>query len=1285
MYKVVKTIKNIDTNNKYILGLNKAYLKNNEERNYYKYLIFNKFSNFVKFIENNKYNNYFELINKNVVNPYFDIDKIDLSINDFNKLIEKFIYTFNNYFNKTIEYNDILIFNKYKDENKNIIISSHLYIPKYNITKSLNKKFIEELDNFDNKIYNNNRLYCLPYNTKAKITKLKKHNYFLSHNNNKKHIDVKEYIITNVKDTIKLNMNIKQTSKTLVNNYLNIAMNNIIKTNNNNLKNQSINSKPIQINKYNIVKKFIEYLPTSFYINDNYLWKLTILYLQIYQIDIIEFLKYSATQSNDKYTYQDNLKYIRNNEITYNNLDYLNYNNFIDKCINPLNKKYNLNFSFKIANNWDTPKFREWLYNITKINNLDEIFNDKKPTDKTIYIELDDTNLLYIKNLTIKNIITNDINNFYIENYYKNNNDNEDIIFNDNKTIQLDLNNFLLNPNDKLFNINAKWGSGKTYLFMRLILEHSLNNNYKILLLTENNTLNKSLKTELTKTYKNALIQSHQDIKKLDKFNDNIDICISSIESIKKCNKINFDIIILDEFESLLNHLESTTLKYITPLQACIIVKKFIQKCKKIICLDADLSINRLSPINDLLNINNNKIHYSNFNKWDEYEFNIHFKLNEFYDKIFNDIENNKKIVIGTLEKKQQANLLNKMINEKYKSIKILYISGDGVYLNNIKIDKKDCLNNIENFIINNKIDVWIYTPSVKTGLSFNTENYFNKTYLLTSNKSICAREAIQMLFRVRNLEDKQINIYLTKLLKIVEEPSTEQFINFLNGSIKIANLEYKAHNEDFYNIDEFYLKIKIENLKEEFNKRYNFNHSFLSRLTKNHNIKVNLVFENKNEYKEIIEDVKKNKEILKLEHIENIAKTNYICFKQINEYQDNSQLSNEEIEQLIKRKHLNNYGFRKIPYYYDEYNKYIYNDIYGYIYSINDVFKYDKSYILHDNEDAINFITNKQHTDIADRLNYNIKFNSCWKSFNFETGLNKDNENFKNMIIRTKILKFFFKELFDKYEIIIYRDFLNIRIGDLKHLIKNNLEYIKNDFNKYVNLLNIRSFDFNKFCVDNKEHYNKLINILTNILLLYGFNLIKPNDKKNKQIYKIRTIKISKINPTKKQNVIYQHYYNNTELPPFIYKYNEEYIKDYITFRQCYLTNLNKKQKEFNLKNRLTPNDKPFKLFKYEYVKWNYINDKWIKFNSNKFMNYNINVPTIETKILKKDEHKEYIKYLILTEYIDFYNRIRLKYYNDNLDKNGVYHFNENDTEKCLFTDEDYLNKQYEAVVMYD
>ena len=325
---------------------------------------------------------------------------------------------------------------------------------------------------------------------------------------------------------------------------------------------------------------------------------------------------------------------------------------------------------------------------------------------------------------------------------------------------------------DKIININAKWSSGKTYHILSSLLLKVIGMGWRVLIISENNILNRSMKTdvvELLKDFGDDIVENHINI---DKFKESHKVCITSTESLAKVNGTRFDLVINDEYESICNHYESNTHKYTTAYECLTVWENKMKISKKIINLDADLSMSRILPLYKTLGLlkdktskspskidktskspskidktkspsinvsSTPKIIYCGDNKWIDYKFNIYLKECEFLNNIISDIKLGKRLCIASLCK-SKAVILYEMLLKLNVKINILCVWSEICKFNDTDIiDTESLKDNIEKYIICNNIDILIYSPTIKTGLSINEENYFDKTYMIANTRgSVC-------------------------------------------------------------------------------------------------------------------------------------------------------------------------------------------------------------------------------------------------------------------------------------------------------------------------------------------------------------------------------------------------------------------------------------------------------------------------------------------------------------------------------------------------------------------
>lgn len=223
---------------------------------------------------------------------------------------------------------------------------------------------------------------------------------------------------------------------------------------------------------------------------------------------------------------------------------------------------------------------------------------------------------------------------------------------------------------------------------------------------------------------------------------------IIQLDSIYKLTEQPYDLVIIDEIESVLAHLTAGTIKnkhYGNANDIFDKLSEIVSDSKHVLSLDGDYN-NRshffLSSFGDNVNVIENTI---KFNKKDFYEFDEKDKFNV---SIFDKLDSNKKIVLVCMSA-EDANKYYQLITKKYlkKDIKI-YTSKTN------DNDKKDVSNIASGWLV----DVLIYSPAIESGVDFNIE-HFDNLFIVYSQLSTCPRGLNQMMNRVRQFKDKSVNI----------------------------------------------------------------------------------------------------------------------------------------------------------------------------------------------------------------------------------------------------------------------------------------------------------------------------------------------------------------------------------------------------------------------------------------------------------------------------------------------------------------------------------------------
>ena len=560
----------------------------------------------------------------------------------------------------------------------------------------------------------------------------------------------------------------------------------------------------------------------------------------------------------------------KNNKIYIDKINKDNVKSGITTLYNIINKysnKYIMNLSTikpyaidYLKTLYDEETTKEILNKIQKPDTQDKISNkgSKYKTDKLIY-EFTDIN----KKLTYLNIKTgfivyhgtNKMKNFYYDNIPK----ITETLFNEVETItelkEKTIN--FLEGNKKLLILKSRWGTGKTSNIMREIVKrytptedetmHILGDS--VLFMSESNTTNAMLSSDFN-------FISHQDEQqKIIDINTNKPIKIKdyknivcSIQSINKIKDKKFNMVVIDEYESVFSSYYATpTFKSAntTPEKAFIDLLNIIDNAEKVVILDADITEDKAKLLIDYVGNNNYEIYKNNQLNFNDTEINIYQNLQQFINAFTDTLKQNKKIAVATATK-NKLDALQQKIN---KNKKVLYVSVDGVLLyqngNYKKFDKLEQLKRIEQLINDEDVEIFCYTPSIKTGLSIN-ELYFDEVFCITSSNTILFNELIQMIFRVRKLKQKKISLYLTGF----NGKSNNITIETIKRTQKLNEKEFQEYtkNKDYkiYDIDEvnqYYYELQSINNKNLYNSHKNYVYNLLQ-LLKYHKLKFNFITE---------------------------------------------------------------------------------------------------------------------------------------------------------------------------------------------------------------------------------------------------------------------------------------------------------------------------------------------------------------------------------------------------------------------------------------------------------
>jgi predicted metal-binding protein len=415
------------------------------------------------------------------------------------------------------------------------------------------------------------------------------------------------------------------------------------------------------------------------------------------------------------------------------------------------------------------------------------------------------------------------------------------------KTLEIDddlipyFDDMFINKKYKSINIKSPYGSSKTQLIKRVIEKY---NPEKVLWLSFRQTLSDDIENnfkdldfkhyQTSKLNVNRLIIQEESLLKLQSYEDVIEAEDGVIENITH----TYDLIMLDEVESLLNQYHSQATFGSKTKETFEYLEQLLYKSKNIISLDGDLGDRSkcfLMKFDNYLFLENQ---HKNNNK----TITVYNSREKVDEEMFDLLKMKKKIAIASMTSKDATDYKN-LISEKFPKLKI------GIYISTTDCkSKKDLKNVIEKW---GELDVVIYSPTITAGVSFDLKKYFYKIFGVISCGSCSQRDFFQMLARIRYPESNDITVFNNGITGDSSYYFTfEEVKNAMieTRKLKIIYKDGKSRQDidfDIYTINYIYNKV------EELNKSDSLFLNYLDHLGTEKGYK--MIFENKEDSKNYI------------------------------------------------------------------------------------------------------------------------------------------------------------------------------------------------------------------------------------------------------------------------------------------------------------------------------------------------------------------------------------------------------------------------------------------------
>lgn len=302
----------------------------------------------------------------------------------------------------------------------------------------------------------------------------------------------------------------------------------------------------------------------------------------------------------------------------------------------------------------------------------------------------------------------------------------------------------------RLFCIQSEKGTGKTTSLIKKIFESDTEPPESILFISSRRTFGIKLLSDLKKFG----FQLYSDIEEQFISLKRVIIQINSLQRL--CN-IDYDLIIIDECESLARYLTSS--HFMKNNNSGIITSDLeyrIKNSEKTIIMDADLSDRCINYYKEIIDIDNKslKILINEKTPYDKYTIN-YTKYENWVSLILKYVEDNKKLVIPMASNNKAKDLKNYILS-RYPNKNVCLIHKE--------TNDKEKLERLLNVNTDwTKFDIVIYTPTVCMGVSFDVKDYFDNIFAYGCHESLGSQEFCQMMHRVREPKDKNIYIAIDK------------------------------------------------------------------------------------------------------------------------------------------------------------------------------------------------------------------------------------------------------------------------------------------------------------------------------------------------------------------------------------------------------------------------------------------------------------------------------------------------------------------------------------------
>lgn len=375
---------------------------------------------------------------------------------------------------------------------------------------------------------------------------------------------------------------------------------------------------------------------------------------------------------------------------------------------------------------------------------------------------------------------------------------------------------------NKILFLKSPTGTGKSKYIFKYLKEHP---NATCLLIS----YRRAMASDCRGKYRGICFKEYRaDYKKHEMIVDERVIC--QVESMRRVSLQSYDLVLLDEVESIVNQFTS---KY-TSVGTMPSIRWHLRHARKIVGIDALLKDKSILDIKNILGpkykynptiiINTKKTHCNDV-------IDLAHTIAHAEQHVYIALDNNKKIFVFT-NKIKYSKKLSLALQTKYPNKKI------GIY--NSETSREDMAKLEDVNKAWGDLDILIYTNTIEAGISFEL-SHFDIGFGMLCNNSCGIVSALQMKDRVRDVASNRIIMHIDHQPK--HEPGTKKEMEYmltrkralletnLNNSMELLRFDFDDIGTYVYPNEDYYYNLFVSNLANYYDDHNRFFEKYIGEL----------------------------------------------------------------------------------------------------------------------------------------------------------------------------------------------------------------------------------------------------------------------------------------------------------------------------------------------------------------------------------------------------------------------------------------------------------------------